>query len=123
MGGATAPGLLVSVVAGVKGVLNQLFGTDTVTLTPAHIPTISGAATVSGTLTGSTTPGNVARGISGSSTGGGQFGINTIIDNGNVGVSVSGTLNGSWGYSNGSTPTAHNNIQPSRVTNFIIRLA
>jgi microcystin-dependent protein len=121
MGGAASPGLLASISAGLKAALNGLFGTDTTTLTASQIPSITSSASVSGTLNGATTV-NVDQGISGSSTGGGQFPINTVSSLAQAGVSVSGTLLGS-ATSNNTGGQAHTNMQPSRAVNFIIRIA
>jgi microcystin-dependent protein len=121
MGGAASPGLLGSIAAGVKNVLGSLFGTDTTTLTAAQIPTITVAGGATGSMTGGTTV-NVDQGISGSSTGGGDYPINTVTAQGPAGVSVSGTLSVS-ATSNNTAGAAHNNMQPSRAVGFIIRIA
>jgi microcystin-dependent protein len=120
MGGAASPGLLASISAGLKAALNGLFGTDTTTLTASQIPSITSSASVSGTLTGSTS--SVDLNAAGSSTGGGQFPINVVNSQGAASVSVSGTLSGS-ATSNNTGGQAHTNMQPSRAVNFIIRIA
>lgn len=123
MGGAASPGLLPSIAAGVKGVLNALFGADSVSLQATHIPTITGTVSAAGTMTGSTS--SVAVGNGNTTTPGGGFGCVSSISYSAASVSVSGSVSGSFSSTNtgGASPTGHANVQPSRVTNFIIRLA
>lgn len=121
MGGAASPGLLASIASGLKAALGGLFGSDTHTLTPAEIPSITSSVSTSGTLAGST---NVAvdQGITTSATGGGSFGFNGVTSQAGVAVTVSGAMSGSATSTN-TGGQAHTNMQPSRAVNFIIRIA
>jgi microcystin-dependent protein len=121
MGSASSPGLLPSIASGVKGVLNGLFGSDTVSLSAANIPTLSVSGSASGSMSGATTV-NVDQGLGSSTTGGGGFAFNYVIAQATAAVSVSGTLGVTGAYTNGS-PSAVANTQPSRAVNFIIRIA
>ncbi|MET4390858.1 microcystin-dependent protein [Bradyrhizobium sp. F1.4.3] len=125
MGGAAAPGLLASIASNLKGVLNGVFGSDTVTLTASQIPTITSNGSMTGTASGSIS-GSASNVILGGTAGGGGVG-----GGGNFGLagsaSVSGSFSGSASVSGSVSSTntggqAHSNVQPSRVVNWIIRL-
>lgn len=123
MGGASSPGLLPSIASGVKTVLGSLMGANQFTILDTHLPPYTPAGTnSSGTF------------VSGSN--------NWATFLGGYGIQGGGTYpsfgqSGSGGYVTGSTsaptftgtPAAGRNstpfdiIQPSRVVNFIIRLA
>jgi hypothetical protein len=125
MGGATAPGLLTSIASGVKTVLNSLFGNDTKTIARSDLPNVAP------TFTGSAGTVNVS----------GTFSVPYIINNfqtgtapnpcsymgmttGSVSASGSFTPSGTVQSLNGGvTQTGLSVLQPSRTTNFIIRLA
>jgi microcystin-dependent protein len=119
MGGATPPGLLASIVSGLKGVLNGLFGSDTVSLSAGQIPTI----TSTGPLPDHTHP-YTSPGGTNSMQGPGGFNAYTSTISASTGnpsthpdVAVTSNNTG------GATPAGHANVQPSRAVNFIIRIA
>lgn len=124
MGGATAPGLLTSIAVGVKNVLGSFFGADTVTLTISQMPVHYHAAGIYDPghthtyhdYTIGAQAGNQA----------GWFGINTeptsATSSSTTGVRINSSNGLDQTYSAGGG-TAHSNVQPSRVVNFIIRIA
>jgi microcystin-dependent protein len=120
MGGASSPGLLTSIATGIKDVLGVLFGTDTVALTAAQIPTITSNVSTSGTLTGSTSAFNNSS--SNSSTGGGGFACGGAVGAIQPSVTVSGSMSGS-ATSNNTGGAAHSNLGPRKAVNYIIRIA
>jgi hypothetical protein len=125
MGGATSPGLLASIASGVKGVLNQVFGSDTKTLARSDLPNvaptfsgIAGTVNVSGSFGAPAIQNTFQTGTQGNPC---VYAVNTTYN-----FSASGTftpqgtvqsLNG------GVTQTAIGIAQPSKTTNFITRLA
>jgi microcystin-dependent protein len=124
MGGATAPGLLTSIAAGVKDVLLTLFGVDVVTLTSAQVPTHDHAVYLKDpqhTHGGNAQTGGVPSGSSGVAAGGIQ---NASIAPASTGItigSVSGVANDNKTASSGGGGS-HTNLQPSKAVNWIIRL-
>ncbi|WLB91330.1 phage tail protein [Bradyrhizobium japonicum] len=125
MGGATSPGLLASITAGLKGALGSLFGTDTTTLTASQIPAITSSGSMTGTASGSIS-GSTSSVVLGGTSGGGGVGGGGVF--GLAGsASVSGSFSGSASVSgsvasNNTGGGAHSNLQPSRTVNFIIRI-
>lgn len=132
MGGAASPGLLPSVAAGVKAVLNGLFGSDTHTQTIAEMPSHYHAAGISDPGHAHSLTQSASFIINGSGAGiggGGSFGIPVdprnylAVASAATGVLVNGGPNGNNNtYSQGGG-AAFNITQPSRTTNFIIRIA
>ncbi|WP_038935876.1 tail fiber protein [Bradyrhizobium japonicum] len=125
IGGAASPGLLASISTGLKGALGGLFGTDTTTLAASQIPTITSNGSMTGTASGSISGSASNVILGGTSGGGGVGGGGSFGLAGNAGVSgsfsgrasVSGSVT-----SNNTGGGAHNNVQPSRTVNFIIRI-
>lgn len=118
MGGAASPGLLASIGAGLKGVLNGLFGANQKTLVTANLPAYTPAGSIAnGAISISH---NAAANSGGSTTGGGGFGLNAP-----AGASISASQGASTftGTAQGGTSTPIDTVQPSKATNFIIRLA
>jgi microcystin-dependent protein len=126
MGGAPSPNFLTSVVAAAKGVVGGFFGSDTQTLVAGQIPNISSVGSVS-----------VSGSISGTTSGLYNAGVNVNAPNSqatNIGgagpsapLAVSGSFSGSGSASvvsnnTGGGAPAHNNLQPSRAVNWIIRI-
>jgi microcystin-dependent protein len=119
MGGASSPGLLNSIGAGLKAVLGGLFGSDTNTLTVPQLPAHTHANTLSD-------PGHAHNTdpVTGKLNGGsfGQTsGTNLAVTAGALATSTNTTgvtiNNASVG-----SGTAVNNVMPSRAVNFIIRI-
>jgi microcystin-dependent protein len=114
MGGATAPGLLTSIVSGYKTVVNAIFGADTHTLTTPQIPSHTHANTLydpGHTHTGSAhTTGQPVPSQNGNAGQGAQAGIDYAA----TGIQITNAAAGGGG--------AHNNVQPSKVVNWIIRI-
>jgi microcystin-dependent protein len=125
MGTAASPGLLASISAGLKAALGGLFGTDTVTLARTDLPNVAPTFTGSaGTVNVTSTRGDVDVAGSALSTGGGQFGFNTVGTTTFISSTGSFTPAGTVQSLNGGvTQTATANTQPSRAVNFIIRIA
>jgi len=129
MGGAGSPGLLTSIATGIKQLLGALFGADTHTLTATEIPeiTATGSASVSGPISPSSggnfivTSGNIIS-DSQSPTAGSDF---DFVSTAPITISgVNASLGGSASVaSNNTGGAAHTITQPSRVVNFIIRIA
>lgn len=117
MGGAASPGLLASIAAGIKGVLNGLFGTDTYTQQQSDLPNVKPAFT--GTASGQAfaVSGNEAVVQFGGSGPGGSW-VQTL----NLGATAApaGTVSS---INDNVTQTAMPTHQPSRAVNFIIRIA
>lgn len=125
MGGAASSGLLGSIASGVKAVLGSIMGADTHTLTASQIPAITASGSMSGTASGSISGSAASVILGGTSGGGGVGGGGTFGLSGNA--SVSGSFSGSASVSGSVSSTntgggAHNNVQPSRVVNYIIRI-
>jgi len=126
MGGATSPGLLNSISSSLKAVLNAIFGSDTQSLIANQIPTITGAGSSSGSFSGSIS-GTANTVILGNSSGGGIGGGGSFGVTGNAGVtgSCSGSYSGSASITSnntGGSAPVHNNVQPSKAVNWIIRI-
>jgi microcystin-dependent protein len=133
MGGAASPGLLASIAAGVKNVLNGLFGADTVTLNSTQMPVHYHSANIFDTGHGHGTQLFTNNGVTGGST----VVAYTAVTASSLGGSPPATFNSNSAVtgvrvnsSNGLDTTysaggglAHNNTQPSRTVNFIVRLA
>lgn len=127
MGAATSPGLLASISAGLKAVLNGLFGTDTYTQARSDLPNVQPTFSGSSTPVSVASPGNVVTAGSffggvASASGAGQALQSTNISS----VTSSGacTPQGSVQSLNGGVPqTAMPVTQPSRAVNFIVRIA
>jgi microcystin-dependent protein len=125
MGSGTPPGLLPSISAGVKDALNGLFGADTKTLQTTNLPAYTPAGTVTTTLNTGTTGNNgttktMARVISGSTGPLGYGGTATGGDYANADITASSSWSGS---PQGGNSTAFGLSQPSRVVNYVIRIA
>jgi microcystin-dependent protein len=119
MGGATSPGLLASIGAGLKAVLNGLFGTNQKTLATANLPSYTPSGSISnGAITISHNASNNSPGAVSDVTPGsvqGSYGPATI--------SASQGASTFSGNNNGGTSTPFDLVQPSRAVNFIIRIA
>jgi microcystin-dependent protein len=118
MGGAASPGLLASIAAGVKGVLNGLFGSDTTNLSIPQLPAHTHANTLND-------PGhfhNLQSSSNAVQATGGIVAPNVNGDDGSVVTHLKTTgitiTNASVG-AGAAVPLT----QPSRAVNFIIRLA
>jgi microcystin-dependent protein len=109
-----------TVLPGVSA-LGALVGTPTVTLTAAEIPEITSNVQVSGSLSGETTS-DVNVGISSDNTGGGNFAFLIPQSQAQVGVTVSGGMNGA-AQSNNTGGAAHPNVQPTFGVNKLLRVA
>jgi microcystin-dependent protein len=125
MGGAAGNSLLSTVAAGVKGVINAVFGAETVTLSAAQVPSITSNGSMTGTASGSISGSASNVILGGTSGGGGVGGGGTFGLNGSAGVS--GTFSGSASVSGSVTSNntggqAHSNLGPRKVVNWIIRL-
>jgi microcystin-dependent protein len=128
MGGATPPGFLPS-ISSIKAAVNSFFGADTHTLTASQIPAItsSGSASVSGAVTGtgmgngsqmptfSGVDSNISAGT------GAPFLLWRVFNQAMQSLGFSGTGSSSVTSTN-TGGNAHNNVQPSRVVNYIIRI-
>jgi microcystin-dependent protein len=109
-----------TVLPGVSAV-GALVGSPTVTLTAAEIPEITSNVQVSGSLSGETTS-DVNVGISSDNTGGGNFAFLIPQGQAQVGVTVSGGMNGA-AQSNNTGGAAHPNVQPTFGVNKLLRVA
>jgi microcystin-dependent protein len=123
MGGAASGGLLASIAAGIKTVLGSLFGQDTYTLTQANLPNI--VPTFTGTAgTATSTNVNIPVNASSSTTAqaGGSFApiTATIIGSLSSTFTPAGTVSSING---NQAQTTISYKQPSRIMNFIIRIA
>lgn len=124
MGGATAPGLLTSISAGLKAVINGLFGADTRTLARADLPNVAptfagtaGTVNVSGTFAAPYIAANYQTGTAPNPC---SYMLSTTYTVNSTGTfTPAGTVQSLNG---GVTQTAVGVSQPSRATNFIIRL-
>jgi microcystin-dependent protein len=129
MGGGTPPGLLNSISAGVKAVLNGLFGSDTHTLTASEIPTITATQNAAVGIAVDQTDYSITssdNSLNSSATTGGGYAA-MFIANGaaprhahSTGTIANGTITTSSSNTGGA---AHAITQPSRAVNFIIRYA
>jgi microcystin-dependent protein len=124
MGGATAPGLLTSIAAGVKDVLLTLFGADTVALTAANHAAHDHAVFLKDNKHKhvQTAPfyGGSGPGLAAGTGGANSADVSLEFSNITIG-SVSGTANDNKTAAQGSG-TPHANVQPSKAVNWIIRL-
>lgn len=126
MGGATAPNLLASIAAGVKTVVATLMGTDTNTLANANLPAHQHAVYLRDNGHSHQYSGPFRAGWEANGNGAGLT-ANTSTQTtagatSNITIgSVNGTANDNLTASVGSG-AAVNNVQPSRVVNWIIRL-
>jgi microcystin-dependent protein len=116
MGGASSPGFLSSISDGLKAVLNQVFGTQTVTLTTAQIPAHSHPNSLSD-------PGHSHSGVlvgssSYSSPGGATAVVQSVTSGTSSAVGTGITLTNA----NAGGDGAHTNVQPSRAVCWIIRI-
>lgn len=129
MGGAASPGLLPSIAVGVKTVLNSLFGSDTNTIAagnlpahkhPAFIYDPAHAHAVSGGIYGSSSIGYNY--YSAGSQGGapGAITISAAVTNVRV-KDASNNLDTTDNNTTSNTPLSV--LQPSKTTNFVIRIA
>jgi microcystin-dependent protein len=120
MGGAASPGLLASISGALKAALNGLFGEDAHTLSTPEIPSHTHANTLTdpghdhgvgqgsfSNLNAGTTP-TSAQGFS-------SGGTPPRTTNNTTGITINNVAAGGG--------SAHNNTQPSRAVNFIIRVA
>lgn len=129
MGGAASPGLLPSIAVGVKTALNSLFGSDTQTIAAGNLPAHKHPAYIYDP----THAHGVTGGIYGSSSlsynyygGGGQGGTPAAIAISSAATNVrvrdaSSNLDTTDNNSTSNTPL--NILQPSKTTNFAIRIA
>lgn len=119
MGGASSPGFFSTISDGLKAVLNGAFGSQSHTLTPAEIPTITSSAV--NTIIVTTDNGGIGDGMvlgSQPTTGGSQPALfpgtpRAQTSRGNNNISVS---------SNNTGGQAFPVVSPKRVVNFIIRI-
>lgn len=123
MGGAASRGL---VTASGSSNVGSAFGEQSHTLVPGEIPTITGVNT--NTQNYSLNSGETNQFLvpsSNTTTGGGSFGAAGSGENDNIGVSgfIQITPNTLAFQSTNTGGGAHNNLQPSTVVNFIIRIA
>jgi microcystin-dependent protein len=127
MGGAADRGLLSSISSALKGVVNAVFGADTVALTAAKIPTITagGGGTIAGQVSTGVIEGNgVGTTFAGSSANPGSV---TVVTPGSLVagqplVSGTATITSTSNNTGGTSPT-HANLGPSTAVNFIVRIA
>lgn len=117
MGGASSPGLLASISAGLKAVLGGIWGSDTSQLTTANLPPYTPSGSVTTTI--NVTPAGNSFMVSGSGNNVGVGGANT---GGSLQAPPTATSSFS-GNAQGGTQTPFNNTMPSRAVNFIIRIA
>lgn len=107
----------VPVVSGSSTAPGSVLGSNTQVLTASQLPTITSNGTNS--ITVATTRGDIAFGVASSTTGGGDFGFNTvasyaqITSAGNNAISVT---------SNNTSGAAHNNTERVMLGNFWIKL-
>ncbi|WP_198135154.1 phage tail protein [Rhodopseudomonas palustris] len=118
MGGGLVPGVLSSIAGALKTALHALIGADAVTLTTGHLPNLESSGTNLISLSGSTS--NVVYGYSGTSDQYGPYNGSAVTAYGPVPVNVSGSVNITTRFNGGGN--AHNNVQPSRTVNWIVRL-
>jgi len=129
MGGGTSPGLLGSISAGLKAVLNGLFGANQKTLVAANLPPYTPAGTngsISVAPSGSTPFFPVTNGTIGNQPpagGGGQnaAATNTVWSGAGAMTGAGPTFTGTPAPGQISQP--FDTVQPSKTTNFIIRIA
>jgi microcystin-dependent protein len=121
MGGASAPGLLSTISTGVKQLLAAIFGSETHTLTAGQLPSITSANTNNVSLNVSSSTGDFIRGPTSTQAGTGTATISGVASGA---VASSGTIvpGAITSTSNNTSGQAHNNLQPSMVVNWIIRL-
>jgi microcystin-dependent protein len=135
MGGASSPGLLPSIASGLKTVLGSLFGLDTNTLSSANLPPHNHSVFLKETAHSHAAHIATTNNVGGSSfagptganplnpAGGTSLGNTDTATTGMTIGSVSGTANDNQTAAGPGTSTAVNNVQPTRVVNWIIRVA
>ncbi|MBN8991879.1 MAG: tail fiber protein [Rhizobiales bacterium] len=123
MGGATAPGLLTSIASGVKQALSGFFGVETVTLAASQIPNLNSQGNNSITVDSNQTgiPYNASRGDLNANGGGSHYGPGSTVPM-SIGQITSNRVNAISVNTTNTGGQAHNNLQPSKVVNWIIRL-
>lgn len=119
MGGATAPGYLQSFAQATKATLHTKFGADAETLGATHLPSITSTGSNLIQVSGSTTT-PVLTDYSNTADQAGPYRGSALNSANFVGVTASGYNNITVQSSGGGN--AHNNVQPSRVVNWIVRL-
>jgi microcystin-dependent protein len=116
MGGAASPGFLSSISDSLKAVLNQVFGTQSVTLDTSQIPTHIHNNTVS------ETPHSHSGGVVSTGSYTSPGGATAVVQN--VGVGNTGTATAGVSIANAAAGggASHTNVQPCRAVNWIIRV-
>lgn len=121
MGGGTSPGLLGSISAGLKAVLNGLFGSNQKTLVTANLPPQTPSGTITNGAITLSLSGLVGTGSNGVQGGGTFSGATSPAGASGSASQATSTFTGTAFAGQISTP--FDTVQPSRTTNFIIRIA
>lgn len=122
MGGASSPGLLNSISSGLKGVLNGLFGANQKTLTATNLPPYTPQGTIVSTDSGHTHQAYQPTQTRNDGTSTASFFAFATQQNTTTGyANITSTFTGTPAPGQNSTP--FDTVQPSRATNYIIRLA
>ncbi|MGY4433161.1 microcystin-dependent protein [Bradyrhizobium sp. F1.13.1] len=120
MGNSAAGRLTASYFGATATTLGAVGGSESTTLNASQIPPITSSVSTSGSLSGSTQS-NTDVGITGSSTGGGAFPINTVSSQTAASVTVSGSMSGS-ATSNNTGGNPHRTVPPALLATTYIKM-
>ncbi|MBW7970943.1 tail fiber protein [Bradyrhizobium sp. BR 10289] len=123
MGGASSPGLLSSISAGVKTIIGSLFGADQSTLVTANLPPYTPAGSIANGAITIGGAGNLREKAGDNNNNGGGGGAFSAMSGTAPTLTASQGSSSFTGTAQGGSSTPFNNLPPSRVVNFIVRMA